>query len=580
MINVSDNVNWFVGVVEDRMDPLEQGRVRVRVWGLHPYEKTQGPVRGIRTEDLPWMSVLMPTSSASVSGVQTAITGMVPGTHVYGHFLDKWKMNGLVLGTYSSNSTQKANPNEGFADPTGQYPLYTGTDTNPLNQGGVYGDDSTANIIQDANLDTGIAPDGRPLSDIPEDNNPLYTIQAMLQRDEGLRLKVYWDTEGYPTIGIGHLIAMQQIRDMTQINKILSKQVGREVQGNPGSISMDEASKLFQQDLADMQRDIKTNSRTGPVYEKMNKSRKMALENMAFQMGVGGLAKFTGMLGAMFIGDWTRAYKEAKNSVWFNQTKGRASRVSMIILTGNMESYGIAVNPDQGTGRVRFSVARNMAAPKASDPADPWVPEDTRVLFKEPKSSYQGQYPYVQTMATEGGHVEEFDNTPGYERYRLIHPTGSYEEVAPDGRRTIKTVADDYYMVQGDASIMNSGNRKVNVGGDEIKYNLSNVRRQTDGNEDIFIRGNETKTIEGDGTIIVKGNIKIVVEGNADIEVQGDAKTHVLGNHDYTVDGNVKWSINGNVDMTVAGNWSETMSTMSSIASGNYKIDGSRIDLG
>ena len=581
MINISDSVSWFVGVVEDRMDPLEQGRVRVRVWGLHPYEKTQGPVKGIKTEDLPWMSVLQPTSSASVSGIQQAITGMVPGTHVYGHFLDKWKLNGLVLGTYSSNSMVKANPNEGFADPTGQYPLYLGNDTNPLNRGGIPGDDSTANIIQDANLDVGINPDGKPLSEIPEDNNPNYTIQAMLQRDEGLRLKVYWDTEGYPTIGIGHLIAAQQIRDMTQINKILSNQVGREVTGNPGSISMDEAAELFQKDLADMQRDIKTNGTVGPVYARMNRSRQMALENMAFQMGVGGLAKFTNMLAAMFIGDWVAAYKEARNSLWFNQTKGRASRVSMIILTGNMESYGIPVNPNQNpNGRMASFAMVAAAATPASDPADPWVPEDTRILFKEPESSYKGQYPYVQTMATEGGHIQEFDNTPGQERYRLIHPTGSYDETAPDGRRTIKSVADAYYMTQADCSTMVGGDNKINVGGDEVKYNMSNIRRQTDGNETIFIRGNDTKTVEGDGTLHVKGNIKIIVEGDADIEVQGNAKSHVVGNHEYTVDGNLTWKIAGTVDIDVGGSWTEKFASMNSVASGQYTIDGSRIDIG
>lgn len=583
MINISDSVSWFVGVVEDRMDPLEQGRVRVRVWGLHPYEKTQGPVKGIKTEDLPWMSVLQPTSSASVSGIQQAITGMVPGTHVYGHFLDKWKLNGLVLGTYSSNSMVKANPNEGFADPTGQYPLYLGNDTNPLNRGGIPGDDSTANVIQDANLDVGINPDGKPLSEIPEDNNPDYTIQAMLQRDEGLRLKVYWDTEGYPTIGIGHLIAMQQIRDMAQINKILSNQVGRTVTGNPGSISMDEAAELFKKDLADMQRDIKTNGTIGPVYARMNRSRQMALENMAFQMGVGGLAKFTNMLAAMFIGDWVTAYKEARNSRWFSQTKGRASRVSMIILTGNMESYGIPVNPNQNpNGRMaRFAMfAAATTAEPSNDPADPWTPEDSRVLFKEPPSSYKGQYPYVQTMATEGGHIQEFDNTPGQERYRLIHPTGSYDETAPDGRRTIKSVADAYYMTQADCSTMIGGDNKVNVGGNEVKYNMADVRRQTDGNETIFIRGNDTKTVEGDGTLHVKGNIKIIVEGDADIEVQGNAKSHVVGNHEYTVDGNLTWKIAGTVDIDVGGSWTEKFASMNSVASGQYTIDGSRIDIG
>lgn len=581
MINISDSVSWFVGVVEDRMDPLEQGRVRVRVWGLHPYEKTQGPVKGIKTEDLPWMSVLQPTSSASVSGVQQAITGMVPGTHVYGHFLDKWKLNGLVLGTYSSNSMVKANPNEGFADPTGQYPLYLGNDTNPLNRGGIPGDDSTVNIIQDANLDVGINPDGKPLSEIPEDNNPNYTIQAMVQHDEGLRLKVYRDLNGRGwTVGFGHYISDNPNLTNDQINSELSKQVGREVTGNPGSISMDEASKLFKEDLEKVQRDMRNNAAVSPVYMKVNRSRQMALENMAFQLGIGGLAKFTNMLEAMFIGDWTTAYKETRNSLWFNQTKGRASRVSMIILTGNMESYGIPVNPNQNPNGRMVSFATLAAEPVASDPADPWVPEDTRILFKEPPSSYKGQYPYVQTMATEGGHIQEFDNTPGQERYRLIHPTGSYDETAPDGRRTIKSVADAYYMTQADCSTMIGGDNKVNVGGNEVKYNMADVRRQTDGNETIFIRGNDTKTVEGDGTLHVKGNIKIIVEGDADIEVQGNAKSHVVGNHEYTVDGNLTWKIAGTVDIDVGGSWTEKFASMNSVASGQYTIDGSRIDIG
>lgn len=574
---INNSLQWFTGVVEDRMDPLKRGRVRVRVHGLHPFQKTQGPIMGVPTEDLPWMSPIFPVTSASISGVSGSVTGPVEGTHVYGHFLDKYRQNGIILGTYSANATARPNRTEGFSDPTGQYPRYLGNDTNPLNQGGTEGDDYTANIVQDNNLDTGINPDDTDLANIPEDNNPNYTIEAMLRRDEGLRLKVYWDTEGYPTIGIGHLIMAQQVRDMAQINKVLSQQVGREVTGNPGSISMDEASKLFEEDLADMQRDIKTNSAVGPVYAKMNKSRQMALENMSFQMGVGGVAKFTNMLAAMFIGDWKTAYNEARNSRWFQQTKGRASRVSMIILTGNLESYGVPVSPPSPK---TLSAAAVAAAVGSDDPWGPPIPQTGRILFKEPESSYNGQYPYVHTMETESGHIQEFDDTPGYERYRIVHPTGTYEEVAPDGRRTRKTVGDLYDITNADGNILISGDKKVNVGGDETYYNMANKTTQIDGSNTLFIRGDETKTIEGDGTLYVKGNIKIVVDGNADILVKGDAKTQVEGNHDYTVNGNVTWSVRGNVSMSVTGNWTETMQTMSSKSSGQYTIDGSRIDIG
>ena len=573
---MSNQVSWFTGVVEDRMDPLKLGRVRVRVIGLHPFQKTQGPVMGIPTGDLPWMSVILPITSAAMSGISGAITGIVEGTHVYGHFLDKYNQNGIILGTYAVNATQRPNYTEGFSDPTGQYPRYLGSDTNPLNQGGGDGGDSISNVLQDQNVDTAINPDDADLASIPEDDDPNYTIEAMLHRDEGTRVKVYWDTEGFPTVGIGHLILSTRTRDMAVINEALSKQVGRKVTGNPGIITMDEVSKLFQEDLTKMQRDIVRNAVIGPVYAKMNKSRKMALENMAFQMGVGGLAKFTGMLGAMFVGDWKKAYNAGRNSLWFQQTKGRASRVTMVILVGNMESYGVPVKQPEA----RDLSAAVSAQAESLDPADPPIPNDSRILFVEPKSSYDGQYPYVQTMETEAGHIQEFDNTPGYERYRLVHPTGSYEEVAPDGRRTRKTVSDLFDISNGDGNILVSGDKRVNIGGDETYYNMSGRLHQIDGNHTLFIRGDEVKTIEGDGTLYVKGNIKIVVDGDADIMVKGDAKTQVEGNHDYTVNGNVKWTIAGNVDMTVAGNWAETMTTMSSIASGNYKIDGSRIDIG
>lgn len=572
---INNELQWFVGIVEDRMDPLKQGRVRVRVVGLHPAQRTQGQVVGIPTSELPWMTVIQPITSASMSGIGGSVTGPVEGTRVYGHYLDKWRTNGIVIGTYGGIVETKPNKLEGFSDPTGQYPRRLGSDTNYLNQGGEVGDDSTSNVIQDNNIDTAINPDDRPLSEIPEDNNPSLTMDEMLRRDEGLRLKVYWDTEGYPTIGIGHLITTTATRDMTQINKILSNQVGREVTGNPGSITMEEAVTLFDSDLKKVQKDIKTNSKVGPVWHAVNRSRQMALENMSFQMGVGGVAKFTTMLTAMLAGEWEKAYKAGRDSLWYQQTKGRASRVTMIILTGNLESYGVEVPKG---GRMLRALAESRAT--SNDPADPPIPNDSRILFKEPDSSYKGEYPYVHTMETESGHIQEFDDTPGQERYRLIHPTGTYEEVAPDGRRTRKTVDNLYDITNADGNYLVAGDKKVNVGGSEIYYNMDNRLHQIDGNNTIFIRGNEEKTVEGNGTLRVKGNVTIIVEGNADVTVKGDATTLVEGNETRTTNGNLNWTVNGTVSWTCAGSWSETMASMNSIASGQYTIDGSRIDIG
>ena len=55
---------WFVGVVEDRNDPIELGRVRVRAFGWHTDDKGAIP-----TDSLPWAVMINSIDSASVSGV-------------------------------------------------------------------------------------------------------------------------------------------------------------------------------------------------------------------------------------------------------------------------------------------------------------------------------------------------------------------------------------------------------------------------------------------------------------------------------------------------------------------------------
>ncbi|MFP9048849.1 hypothetical protein, partial [Enterococcus faecalis] len=64
------------------------------------------------------------------------------------------------------------------------------------------------------------------------------------------------------------------------------------------------------------------------------------------------------------------------------------------------------------------------------------------------------------------------------------------------------------------------------------------------------------------------------------ITVKGDATTLVEGNQTNTVNGNLSWKVAGTVDWDVGGDWTEKMASMSSISSGQYTIDGSRIDIG
>lgn len=75
-------IRWM-GIVEDRNDPMQLGRVRVRVHGYHTDDKSLIP-----TDKLPWAQVLMPPTSAAVSGVGQSPTGIMEGSLVVGFWLD------------------------------------------------------------------------------------------------------------------------------------------------------------------------------------------------------------------------------------------------------------------------------------------------------------------------------------------------------------------------------------------------------------------------------------------------------------------------------------------------------------
>ncbi len=129
----TNGFTWFMGIVEDRNDPLRVGRVRVRCYGWHTSDKTQLP-----KESLPWAQVMVPTSSASTSGVGSSPTGLVEGSWVIGFFLDGNKaQQPMIMGTFHGVPGDASSDNEGFNDPNGTYPLAQGTpDTSALAAGG------------------------------------------------------------------------------------------------------------------------------------------------------------------------------------------------------------------------------------------------------------------------------------------------------------------------------------------------------------------------------------------------------------------------------------------------------------
>lgn len=112
------NFTWWIGVVEDRDDPMKIGRYRVRILGYHTEDKALLP-----TEDLPWASTIQPVGSAAVSGIGHDGTGLVTGTSVVGFFADgNQEQIPIIMGSLGGVDTFKGNAKFGFTDPEGKYP--------------------------------------------------------------------------------------------------------------------------------------------------------------------------------------------------------------------------------------------------------------------------------------------------------------------------------------------------------------------------------------------------------------------------------------------------------------------------
>ena len=127
-----------------------------------------------------------------------------------------------------------------------------------------------------------------------------------LIRDEGLRLKPYVDTVGKVTIGIG--------RNLTD-----------------NGISEGEAYAFLENDLDKVEEAL---DRSLPWWRGLDAVRQEVLQNMAFNLGIGGLLGFKNTLAAVRAGLWTNAARGMRASKWARQVGARAGRLASAMETG------------------------------------------------------------------------------------------------------------------------------------------------------------------------------------------------------------------------------------------------------
>ena len=116
-----DGFVWFTGVVEDRNDPSQLGRVKVRCLGFHTDNKDDIP-----TKDLPWAHVMHPVTDPSMQGMGSSPSFLLEGSWVVGFFRDsREKQQPIIMGSLPGVPSSAADSSKGFNDPNATYPNST-----------------------------------------------------------------------------------------------------------------------------------------------------------------------------------------------------------------------------------------------------------------------------------------------------------------------------------------------------------------------------------------------------------------------------------------------------------------------
>ena len=172
--------------------------------------------------------------------------------------------------------------------------------------------------------------------------------------------------------------------------------------------------------------------------------------------------------------------------------------------------------------------------------------QSVAATFSEPPVPYASKYPYNRVMQSESGHIEEWDDTPGGERYHKWHRAGTFEEIHPDGTRVIKMSGDGYRLALKDDHIHVEGHYKLTT--DKGVKLFANKDASVGNNLDIQVGSGSNLNIRCDG-----GNVQLYVEGNFHSRINGNVVENITGNVCRVIGGNLTEIVNGQISRNSTG---------------------------
>jgi lysozyme len=133
----------------------------------------------------------------------------------------------------------------------------------------------------------------------------LTKLMTALRNEEGVKPKVYLDSKGIPTVGVG-----RNLRDK--------------------GLSQDEINYLLVNDINECVADLMTL----PWFKGLDDVRQRVLVDMRFNLGPTKFREFKKLIQALEHKDYYLSSKEMLDSTWAQDVKGRAIKLARMMETG------------------------------------------------------------------------------------------------------------------------------------------------------------------------------------------------------------------------------------------------------
>ena len=592
----------YIGVIEDRNDPLKLGRCKVRVIGLHTHDASKLP-----TMDLPWAIPMQPTTSAALSGIGTTPLGLIEGTSVIVMFQDEDKQYPIILGSIGG-IPQSSSSDISTDDGTIRIKI----------DGEVKQTTIQSNVLLDSSGNAVVDSSGNPVTTTPVDEQaplentnklkraseflPSANCIALIKRFEGLKLQAYQDSVGVWTIGYG----------TTRIN-------GVPVQSGM-TITQQQAERFL---LDDLNRDFVPTVHAS-TRALVTQSMFDSLCSFAYNVGGGNLRKST-LLKDLNANKYLDAaagfsqWNKAGGVVLQGLVNRRIAEKDLFLNEGIPNSAGELPPQSEQTGQDTQttgseggfgSADSNSTATQSSsstlgfgDPNRKYPlyfdePDTNRlarheeinktVVYKKEASiikgvqvpgstwdqspvPYNAQYPFNHVMQTESGHIMEFDDTPNSERIHIYHKAGTFTEIDANGTRVHRIVGDNYEILERNGYVQITGSLNVTVDGAHNVYVKNSFNMDIDGVANINIYNDANVNVSGNmnlsvgETLAVKATAIKMEADTVDIKTSGNSTIEAGGDASFKASGNASVDAGGEASLK---------------ASGNAKVDGAQVHLG